>query len=169
MSEFQEELDLHRLERSFERRARRGGGAAGLQPVERAYLEAVQLAAANPESALAKFQAIVAVFGGPADASLTNSQQRVREQCLELARKQIERLGSTVERLSAEQQAAIREELERADKLAATDRAAAEQIWRGIVTLYGDKDWAEELVAEANEKLSEGTDPATGDKRSEGG
>jgi serine/threonine-protein kinase len=164
MKALQEELALYRLERSFERRAKRGGGGVGLQPVERAYLEAVQLAAAHPEAALAKFDAIVAVFGGPPDPSLAGPQQRVREQCLELARKQIDQLGATVEKLNAEQQAAIRQELQRADKLAATDRAAAEQVWRGIVTLYGDKAWAEELVAEASAKLTAETEPTEGNE-----
>jgi hypothetical protein len=44
--------------------------------------------------------------------------------------------------------------LERADKLAASDRPAAEQVWRGIVTLYAGKIWASDLVKQAQERLA---------------
>jgi serine/threonine-protein kinase len=153
VQDYQQELDLYQLQRRFELRARRPAGVEGLSPVERAYLEAVQLIRTNPEQALARFQALVDVYGGPADPKLTLVERKTSEQCLELAEKQIERLRDTVAQLNAEQQAAVRQQLDRAAALAGSDRAAAEKIWHGIVTLYSDKPWAKDLVAEAQAGL----------------
>ena len=101
-----------------------------LLPIERAYLEAVQVRANDPEAALARLEALVAVFGGAPDASLTVLQQKASERCLGLAEKQLEQLSETVKEFNQEQRQAIRKQLERADKLAASDRPAAEQVWR---------------------------------------
>jgi serine/threonine-protein kinase len=149
-----EELERFRLQKRFESRARRPEGLLGLAPVERAYLEAVQLAATDPEAALAKYEALVAVFEGPPDKTLNAVQQRTSQQCIELARQQIERLRASIQKLNAEQRAAIRRQLERAENLSATDHAAAEKIWRGIITLYGEKGWAQELVEQARAKVA---------------
>jgi serine/threonine-protein kinase len=152
---WQQELELYRLERRFERRARQSEGVANLLPIERAYFEAHQLAARDPERALARFQAIVAVFDTEPDASLTKLQQASSKQTLDLARKQIESLEQTVEQLKTEERLALKRQLERARQLAAKDRAAAQKIWQGIITLYGDKAWAKGLVEQAAAKLAE--------------
>ena len=65
----------------------------------------------------------------------------------------IQRLRASVAKMNADQAAVIRRQLARADALAATDRAAAENIWRGVITLYSGKAWATELVDEARSKL----------------
>jgi serine/threonine-protein kinase len=153
---FQDELALYRLQRRFEARAKRPAGVAELTPVERAYLEAVRLTPSDPELALARFQALIDVYGGTEEPGLNPIQKKTRAQCLELAGKQIERLRETVATLNAEQRAAVRRELERAEKMADKDRAAADKIWRGIVTLYGDKPWAKDLVEQAAAKLTDG-------------
>ena len=150
---YQEELELDQLERRFENKARRSKGVESLLPIERAYLEAVQLRPIDPEEALARFQAIVAVYSGTSDPSQNEIQQRASERCLELAKKQVEALGSSVKKLNQEQRLTLRRQLERAGKLEATDRAAAEQIWQGIITLYADKTWAKDLVKQAQERL----------------
>jgi serine/threonine-protein kinase len=153
---YQEALELDRLERRFELRARRPKGIEELLPVERAYLEAVQVRANDPEAALTRLGALVAVYGGEADSSLTALQKRASERCLELAKKQIEQLSSTVKKTNQEQRLAIRRQLERADKLAEADRAGAEKIWQGIVTLYAGKAWAKDLVEQAELELKAG-------------
>jgi eukaryotic-like serine/threonine-protein kinase len=152
---WQQELELYRLEKRFERRARQSAGVADLLPIERAYFDAQQLAARDPERALARFQAILAVFDGPADSSLNKLQQAASAQVLELARKQVESLKKTVEQLKAEERQALRRQLERAKQLAAKDRPAAAKIWQGIVTLYSDKAWAKDLVEQAQAQLAE--------------
>ncbi len=152
---WQQELELYRLERRFERRARQSEGVADLLPIERAYFEAQQVVARDPEAALAQFQAIVAVFGGEPDASLTKLQQAASKQTLELARKQAESLQRTVEQLKTEERMALKRQLERARQLATKDRPAAKQVWQGIITLYGDKAWAKDLVEQAAANLAE--------------
>jgi serine/threonine-protein kinase len=150
---YQEDLELDQLERRFELRAKRSKGVESLLPIERAYLEGVQVRSSNPEEALARFEAIVAVYGGTSDPSQSEIQQRASERCLELAKKQVEQLGSTVKQFNQEQRLALRRQLERAGRLEATDRAAAEQIWQGIITLYAGKTWAKDLVEQAQERL----------------
>jgi serine/threonine protein kinase len=157
MRAWEDEVEQSRLQIAFEQRAKRGRGVEGLTPVERAYLSAVQLEATDPALAQTRYEALVAVYGGPPDPALNALQQRTAKQCVELARHSSQRLKLVVEKMNAEQRRAIRRQLERADKAAASDRAAAEQIWRGIVTLYSDQPWAEELVAEARTKLNTST------------
>jgi hypothetical protein len=53
----------------------------------------------------------------------------------------------------AEQKAALQRELERAERLAATDPTAAEAIWQGIVTLYSEKLWAQSFIETARSRL----------------
>jgi serine/threonine-protein kinase len=152
---WQEELELYRLARRFELRARRAEGVTDLLPVERAYFEAHQLATHDPEAALSRFRAIVAVFGGEADASLSPPQQAASKRTLELARKQVEALQKAVEQLKADERLALKRQLARAKALATKDRPAARQIWQGIVTLYGEKSWAKDLVEQAAANLAE--------------
>jgi len=153
VEQYRDEIERYRLERRFELRARRAGGVEGLTPIERAYLEAVQLAATDPERALAKFAALVAVFDEPPDAALSAAEKRTSQQCLDLARRQIERLQKSVEKMNAAETAGLRRQLARADALASADRPAAAKIWRGIITLYGGKEWAREFVEHARAKL----------------
>jgi eukaryotic-like serine/threonine-protein kinase len=152
---YQEEIELYRREAQFKRRQRTRQGVADLLPIERAYFDAQQLAATDPDQALARFQAIATVFDGPPDASLTKSQQVTQKQVLELAREQIDKLRQTVDQLKTEERLALKRQLERAKQLAAKDRAAADKIWQGIITLYSDKAWAKDLVEQAKANLAE--------------
>jgi serine/threonine-protein kinase len=150
---FREALDLYRLERTLERRARQSSGLEGMQPIERACYEALQLAANNPAEALARFQAVVDVFGGQSTEGLSLPDKKRFENCVELARQQTTSLKEVVEKLQAEERQALRTQLARAAKLSTKNRADAEKIWQGIVTLYGDKAWAKDLVKQAREGL----------------
>ena len=151
---YQAELERNRLQQSFERRIRRAEGPEGLTPVERAYYQAVQLAGHDPQAALARFEAILAVYGGSAPDKSDSADARNIERCLELAQQQVERLSDSTKKMNAEEQAEIRQQLARAEQLAASDPAAANRIRQGIITLYADKSWAQELVAEAQAALS---------------
>lgn len=154
MRAWQDELQQYRLQQRLKSRAKRAGGVEGLTPAELAYLAAVQLESSDPEGARDRYTAIVAVFSGPPDPSLNPIEQKTSQQCVELARRSAERLKVAVEKLNAQRRRAVRQQLERAESLADKDRAAAKQIWRGIVTLYGDQAWAEELVTVAKDKLN---------------
>ena len=151
---WQDELEQYRLQQRLKLRARRAGGIEGLTPAEQAFLRAVQTETLDPEAALTKYDALAAVFGGPPDAAATPAQQKTSQQCVALARQASQRLRAALEKSNAEQLRAVRQQLARAEKLAATDRPAAEQIWRGIVTLYSGQPWAAELVAQAQARLA---------------
>jgi serine/threonine protein kinase len=156
LTEYQQEIELYRLQRRFEVRARRTTQSELLSPVERAYLDALRFTTSDPHEAQARFQAIINVYGGVALPGESLSQRNMNEQCIELAKKQVARLADTTPALEQEQKLLLRRQLERAAELANSDPAAARGIWQGIVTLYGDKHWADEQVREARTKLAGG-------------
>jgi serine/threonine-protein kinase len=150
---FVEEIELYRLARRFERQSRRAGSRTDLLPVERTYLEAMQLAPANPELAVLRLEALLAVFG-----SEPQLEERA-QQCVELARRQRERLRGNIDHWSREHLQAILDRLDHADSLQAADPAAAHAIRRGVVELYQDKPWAAAAVKRARESLSTSQTP----------
>lgn len=147
------EIDRYRTQRRLELKAHRSADPHSLSPVERAYLHATRLAATDPELALARFQAIADMYGPASEEKSTNDQKLV-DQCVQLARNQIARLEPIVAELVAREQSVIRERLERADGILAEDSTAAEGIWRSVIALYRDKPWASPFVAEAQERLA---------------
>jgi len=153
---YEESLARYRLERRLEARVRRADGDEGLLPVERAYLEAMRRAATDPHEARADLEAIQDLYAGPPDESLPPAQARATRSCLELVRQQIERLKVAEEEAQAADRQAVEARLKQADRLAATDRRAAERIWQGVIRLYGKKPWAADLVAQARTALKQG-------------
>lgn len=149
LEKYRERLDVARLEKQSQFKARVGAG--GSLPVQRAYLDAVRLTESDPQRALARFTAIVAVFDGVAGESEEESE--ANENYVKLARKQIEELQTNVQELSAAQQKLVAARLDQADKLRAESPESAAQIYRGVVELYGDKQWASELVERAKNAL----------------
>jgi hypothetical protein len=102
----------------------------------------------------------VAVFGSPQNGKNGGADDDEGSKFVALAQKQVDRLQTDVTKLIAEQRAAVQQEVERADRLAKTDLAAAQQIWGGIITLYGDKKWAKPIVQAAQAHLDEHGDAA---------
>ncbi len=153
MRQFQEEIELYRLQRRFELRARRLGTTDALSPIERVYLDAVRLAPTDPDAALLKFQALVDVYDNSQDKEETPLQARTNQQCIDLARKQVERLIESTKRMNLQQRKMIRQQLDQAMTLAKSDPLAAEKTFRGIVELYGGRTWAQDLVQEARGQL----------------
>lgn len=145
----QEELELSQLQKRFELRARRVGGKDDLTPIERAYMEAVRLSAHDPDAARMKFQALVDVYGGEKQIGDNPVQQRVNQQCLDLARKQMTRLQNTDDKTNAVQRKLIEQQLARAEVLRKSDPKAAAKIYRGVIELYGNKPWAADLIKQA--------------------
>jgi serine/threonine-protein kinase len=151
----QEFIDLSRLERQFERQARQRSGGEPLPPVVAVYLEAVRLRAGDPEAALTKFRAIVALYADAGPIGTSEQEQRTSAQCLELARQQIQRLEHRLAESAAAQTELVKQRLAEAANLAPTDRAKAERIWQAIIDLYGDKPWAKDLVAQAKAQMGQ--------------
>lgn len=146
ISALREELELFRLQRRYERRARLRGGTQSLRPIERAYVEATRLAVSNPRTALAKLQALVAVFSG---AALDTDDQR----CLRLAREQIAQLEARSQAIADEDLQLVQQRLDDAERLAAPDPEQAAAIRRGVIELYADQPWAEPAVTRARAAL----------------
>lgn len=149
-----ERLEQYRLEKKLALRSRRGE-SNGLSPVERAYQQAMQLASTDPAAALARLEALVAVFDEDGDPSSQAAHNSQTEPTIALARQQIQRLRPSVEIALAAERQLLERQLERAGVLASSDQAAAKAIWRGIITLYQDKPWAQNYVAAAERGLAE--------------
>jgi len=147
VEDYLEQIELDRLDRNFQRRARRQITADSHSAVEQAYLEAVHLAAANPEAAAVKLAAIVDVYGDQNDAP------EITQQCVALARRRLAQLRESIDRFGAEHAAELMQRLDEADRLQGTDPDAADAIRRGIIELYADKPWAGDAIRRAREAL----------------
>ena len=83
---------MDRLQRKFELRTKGLGAAESLLPVEQAYLDALNYSRLDPERGMAKFQALIDLYGDHADGADPTAQ------CLELARRQLAKLKEPVQR-----------------------------------------------------------------------
>lgn len=146
---YRERLDMAKLEKQAQLKARFGRG--GSLPVQQAYSDAVRLTESDPERALARFTAIVAVFDGMKGESEDESD--VNANYVKLARNRIEELKGIVQEISAAQEKLIAARLDHADELRAEKPEAAADIYRGVVELYSDKQWASKLVERAKKSL----------------
>ncbi|MGL6227542.1 MAG: serine/threonine protein kinase [Thermoguttaceae bacterium] len=164
MDRYVEELRLYKMQREFERRVNLMSDSKNLQPVERAYLEALTLARLQPELALEKFQAIVELFGSdlqyeqrePVEPDLGSSSHTSKisrprtvsrnDLCVELARRRWETLQTQITGMIDEQKTLLQKRLDKAVELEETDPQRAAEIRRSIIILYQDKPWAHEIV-----------------------
>lgn len=149
LRDYMREIELYRLERKLDLRARGMASAEGLLPIERAYLEAMNLAWLDPDRGLVKLQALVDLYKDRTDRSGPDGQ------CLDLARRQCKRLRMQQARSSEDSLAAVENRLRRAEELGNTDPEMAEGMWRGLVELYQDKPWAAEAVQKARQALQD--------------
>jgi hypothetical protein len=147
VASLREELELERLARGLQRRARRLGAGGALAPIEQAYLEAVEIGRTRPAEAAARLQAIIDVYRAAGE------EEKITQQVVTLARRHLASLRASLARSAASQQSELRERLAAAARLAPSDPAAAAAIYRGIVLLYKDQPWAAEIVAQAEAAL----------------
>ena len=160
IEELQNEIDLRRLDKRFQRLEKQLASANARSPVERAYGEAMDRAKFNPAGGLAKLQAVVDLYGSGAGESEDT------QQCLQLAQRQLDRLRKQVAQQSQEDSKMLTSRLNQADDLARTDPSAASKIRRAVVELYADKPWAAESVRRAETALA---DQAASSERSSHG
>ena len=147
LRQYETEIELHRLQKRFERRARGLGGSKYLAPIERDYLEAVNYTRLDPERGMAKFQALVALYDHRDDVAGPTGK------CLELARRQINRLSKQLDHQAGERLALVQDQLDRADEIHPSDPQRAEAMYGAVVELYGDKSWAAKAVERARNAL----------------
>ncbi len=154
VEDFKEQIERNQLQSRLERQARLGLGGP-LSPIAREYMQAVRLRGTDPAAAMARFQALVDAFSGGKELGATPQEQRTAEQCLELARQQVQELRQSLEERIAAEKKLVVDRLATADELADSDPAAATRIRQGIVTLYADKKWAGDLVDRARASLGQ--------------
>jgi hypothetical protein len=145
---FQEELEVYRLQRRLELRARRLRGNEMLLPVEQAYLDAMNQEKTSPDLAAAKLEAIISVYGSDHKAS------RATERCVDLARRQLAHLRERMSRSEVDHRKVLAARLLEADNLTKDDPKTSRMIAEGIIALYADKPWASVSVAKAQEILT---------------
>jgi hypothetical protein len=149
-----DEIELHRLEKKFQFRARFLSKNDGLSPIERAYFEAIGYLHLEPSLGRRKLQALVTLYRGEL---LATKPQR---DCLLLAQKQLDRLDARNLEQAASDQLVVESQLKRVVELAKADPVAARKLLNAVEELYGEEPWAEPLVAKARlavDKLMEET------------
>lgn len=153
MNAYLEEIEMARVERLFEFRARRHSKNDGLLPIERAYFEAIGYVHLEPALGRKKLQALVDLF------KKESKESKQARECYSLAQKQLDRLDRQLQQHSADDVDVIKRKLEEADQLQATDPEGAMRLRQAIIELYGDEPWAEELVRRARETPPAATGP----------
>jgi len=146
------ELELDRLERSFELRAKGIVDADRLLPVERDYLEAIKYVGLDPERGMAKLQALIDLYGSQGSDSGPTGQ------CLTLAGKRLDQLRGQAERAEEDRLPLVLERLYRADEAQKTDPDRARRMREAVIELYDGKPWAAEAVRRARQALDEPPD-----------
>ncbi len=149
LREYAREIDLYRLEKTFDRRVRGQEGAKGLSPIEQLYLEAITIARYDPVRGMAKLQAIVDLNNQPGDNAGPAGQ------CLTLAKRKLAQLQHQVKKNASDQLIALKERLQAADAMRAGDPQTAQAMYRAVIELYSEKPWAAEAVALARKALNE--------------
>ena len=98
-----------------------------LLPVERTYLDALATARIDPEAGIAKFEAMIDLFGSPGDTSGPNGR------CIQLARQRLSEFRQQYEVQSQEQRNVVEDRINRADELRKTDPRRAIAIYRAVL------------------------------------
>jgi hypothetical protein len=147
LRKYQDEIDLLKLERKFARRSRQLTRDSSLLPIERDYIEAINQISIDPQRTADELRALISVHGNSPP-----KEERVG-QVLEVARRQLAQLDRQARDQAGAYLTVIDGSLKRASELKTKDRAAAEEIWRSIIALYGDKPWAASRVQKAREEL----------------
>jgi serine/threonine protein kinase len=147
LRQYKREIDLYRLERKFELRARGLAQAEHLLPIERAYLEAINYVRLDPERGMAKLQALIDLYDHRADTSGPTGQ------CLELARRRLAQLREELGQQTEQQLALLQERLDEARQLSRREPGRARAMYQAVIELYADKPWAAEPVRQARQAL----------------
>jgi len=117
-------------------------------PIQRAYTEAKRSTLINPELALAKLDALIALYDDGDDNS------EVARHYVKLAQRERTRVQKQVDRHAAEGRKLIESRLAKAAQLANQQPEASRKIYAGVVELYADKPWAADQVARARAALA---------------
>lgn len=117
-------------------------------PIQRIYTSAKRAVLVNPELALAKLDALIDVY----DDGQENSE--VARHYVKLARRERDRVKMQIDRYADEGRKLLAARLTKAQQLAETQPVESRKIHAGIVELYSDKPWAQDLVQQARSAMA---------------
>lgn len=144
----QEDIAIDKLERQFDREARRLGSGKKLTPIERAYVDAIRTLRQDEAAGAEKLDALIRLFGTSPESGATT--QRI----LELARRQRSNARLAVLETVTDDLRYIDARLATAADLREDDPEDARIIYTGIIDLYSDKPWAAEVIERVKELLA---------------
>jgi eukaryotic-like serine/threonine-protein kinase len=147
LRKYEKELSLDKLQRKFDSPIKRLTSREHLQPVERAYSEAMNYVRIDPEVGVAKLQAILDLYDQPGRNSGTSGE------CLILVERRLTQLREEIKKRSAEQLELLEGRLNSADELRSSDPAKAEAMYRAVIELYAEKPWAADTVRRARDAV----------------
>ena len=153
---WREQLEFQRFERNARLKSRLSGGKTK-NPIERKYLEAVELAKNDPQQGLEILQSLIILYD-PEDQTAGQSPSKLddaNQRWLALARKQIETLTEQVEQQTAAQLPDLIERFKHAKQLSASNPVAAKQMLQALIKLYENQNWASEVVEQSQAALQE--------------
>jgi serine/threonine-protein kinase len=148
VQELGQTLELAKLERRLRMRARYDTASESRSPLEISMVRILYLERSDPQAAAKQLRALLDVFGQ--DSQLSERDQ----ECVTLATQWLDRIEPTLQRVNTALREKIRQRLVYANQVRGKEPARAQEIWRGIVELYGDQEWAADLVREARGNLS---------------
>jgi hypothetical protein len=166
---YREQVMLDKAERRLQREARGNGSAeADLLPAEQLYLRAVSTAQASPDAAEGTLQSLIDLYGADPGSGSANGEpnsrsptttdddldERVRT-VVQLAQRRQKTLQVEIAKQRKVRLADLQERLHAAKQLAESDRPRASAMYRAIVDLHANDQWAAEIVEEARAKLAE--------------
>jgi hypothetical protein len=158
LRQYERRIALDRAERRLQLEARGPLASSALLPVERLYLKARDMASDAPEAAIKTLESLVALYGAPpaaSDADPEDRDERERETlCVALAERRIKTIRAALAEQVHRHLAALRERLDAAGQLSATDASRATDVYRAIIDLHGGDAWAAEIVDEARRQLN---------------
>ena len=153
LRKYEKEIDLDRLQRKFDQSVKQSKSMEGLQPIGRAYLEAMNYVRLDPEVGAAKLQAIVDLYDRPGHNTGSSGE------CLILVQRRLTQLRDEIKRRTAEQVDLLQDRLKAADDLRRGEPERAEAMYRAVVELYSQKPWAADVVRRAREALKKTPPP----------
>jgi len=125
-------------------------GPVKLLPIENAFLMALRDREIDPSITLIRLQAVAQMYESNQDDMTLDGMQ-----CLSAILGQINLLTPIVEEYESNHRAAMEATLKNAQQLTASDPLAAKRACQGVIEVYRDKAWAQDLVEQATERLKE--------------
>ncbi|QEG35322.1 serine/threonine protein kinase [Bythopirellula goksoeyrii] len=157
-----EQLEYQKLARQARARSR-FSDAGQLGPIEQIYLQIMNISEENPSRSELMLDDLIALYD-PTDATVEGATEAKiqasnlsedERRWLVLARLELEKLRQLNEELAEELLPALSEQLRLAGTIAQRNPHRAAQMYRALVNLYGEQDWAAEVVAEAKQALAD--------------